>query len=329
MRAASEETADCGRLSLPFSLAGRRVWVAGHRGMVGSAVCRRLQHEDCEIVTAERGRLDLTRQAEVEDWMAAIKPAVVIVAAARVGGIHANSTQPAEFIYENLAMETNIIHGAHSAAVSKLMFLGSSCIYPRQAPQPMSEEALLTGALEPTNQWYAVAKIAGVKLCQAYRHQYGCDFISVMPTNLYGPNDDYDLMTSHVVPALIRKCHQAKCANLEEVEIWGTGTPRREFLYVDDLADALVFLLVNYSGGQPINVGSGRDISIAELAAVVARVVGYPGGFRYDRAKPDGTMRKLLDVGRLAALGWRTRTSLEDGLAASYRWYLENVAQAA
>lgn len=329
MQAVSEQTADWGRQVPPFSLAGQRVWVAGHRGMVGSAVCRRLQHEDCEIVTEERGQLDLTRQAEVEDWMAAVKPAVVIVAAARVGGIHANSTQPAEFIYENLAIETNIIHSAHCAAVSKLLFLGSSCIYPRQAPQPMSEEALLNGALEPTNQWYAVAKIAGVKLCQAYRHQYGCDFISAMPTNLYGPDDNYDLMTSHVVPALIRKCHQAKCAGLQEVEIWGTGRPRREFLYVDDLADALVFLLVNYSGGQPVNVGSGTDISIAELAAVVARVVGYPGGFCYDEAKPDGTMRKLLDVGRLATLGWRTRTSLEDGLAASYRWYLENVAQAA
>ena len=329
MPAASDQGADSGRLDPPFSLAGRRIWVAGHRGMVGSAVLRRLRDEDCEIVTAGREQVDLTRQAHVEDWMAAARPGVVIVAAAKVGGIYANATQPAEFIYDNLAIETNIVHAAHRAGVSKLLILGSSCIYPRQAPQPMAEETLLSGPLEPTNQWYAIAKIAGIKLCQAYRHQYGSDFICAMPTNLYGPGDDYDLVTSHVVPALIAKCHQAKRAGAPEVEIWGTGTPRREFLHVDDLADALVFLLMNYSGGQHVNVGSGTEVSIAELAALVARVVGYSGGFSYDRAKPDGAPRKLLDVGRLAALGWRATTPLAEGLAASYRWYLENVAQAA
>ena len=265
----------------------------------------------------------------MEEWLAATKPEVVIVAAARVGGIYANTTQPAAFIYDNLAIETNIVDAAHRIGVDKLLLLGSSCIYPRLAPQPMGEEALLTGSLEPTNQWYAVAKIAGTKLCQAYRRQYGCDFNSAMPTNIYGPGDHYDLMTSHVVPALLRKVHEAKHAGAKEAEIWGTGKPRREFLYVDDLADALVFLLKYYSSEAHINVGTGEEVSIAELAAMVAEVVGYSGGFRYDTAKPDGTARKLLDVSRLAALGWRARTPLAEGLRLAYRWFLEHAAEAA
>ena len=327
MSAATE--APAGRLEAPFRLAGRRIWVAGHRGMVGAAVLRRLGREDCEPVTVGREQLDLTRQAEVEEWLAATKPEVVIVAAARVGGIYANDTQPAAFIYDNLAIGTNIVDAAHRVGVDKLLLLGSSCIYPRLAPQPMGEESLLTGSLEPTNQWYAVAKIAGIKLCQAYRRQYGCDFISAMPTNLYGPGDHYDLMTSHVVPALLRKVHEAKRAGAKEVEIWGTGKPRREFLYVDDLADALVFLLKHYSSEAHINVGTGEEVSIAELAAMVTEVVGYSGGFRYDTAKPDGTARKLLDVSRLAALGWRARTPLAEGLRLAYRWFLEHSAEAA
>ena len=307
-----------------FPLAGRRVFVAGHRGMVGSAIVRRLAGEGCKILTVGRGQVDLRRQQPTEEWIAAERPDAVIVAAATVGGILANSSRPADFIYDNLAIETNLIHAAHLARVKKLLFLGSSCIYPKFAPQPMAEEALLTGALEPTNEWYAIAKITGIKLCQAYRKQHGDDFISAMPTNLYGPGDNFDLASSHVVPALIRKIEEARLAGAPQVEIWGSGTPRREFLYVDDLADACVFLLKRYSGNDHVNVGTGTDLTIRELAETIARVVGYRGGFAYDSSKPDGTPRKLLDVSRLAALGWRASTSLEAGLKQSYDWFTAN-----
>jgi len=291
---------------------------------VGSAIVRRLAGEGCEILTAGRGQVDLRRQQPTEDWIAAQRPDAVIVAAATVGGILANATRPADFIYDNLAIETNLIHAAHLARVKKLLFLGSSCIYPKFAPQPMAEEALLTGALEPTNEWYAIAKITGIKLCQAYRKQHGDDFISAMPTNLYGPGDNFDLASSHVVPALIRKIEEARLAGAPQVEIWGSGTPRREFLYVDDLADACVFLLKRYSGHDHVNVGTGTDLTIRELAETIARVVGYRGGFAYDSSKPDGTPRKLLDVSRLAALGWRASTSLAAGLKQSYDWFTAN-----
>jgi GDP-L-fucose synthase len=307
-----------------FPLAGRRIFVAGHRGMVGSAVVRRLAGEGCEILTLGRGQVDLRRQQPTEDWIAAERPDAVIVAAATVGGILANASRPADFIYDNLAIETNLIHAAHQARVKKLLFLGSSCIYPKFATQPMAEDALLTGALEPTNEWYAIAKIAGIKLCQAYRKQHGDDFISAMPTNLYGPGDNFDLASSHVVPALIRKIEEARLSGSPQVEIWGSGTPRREFLYVDDLADACVFLLKRYSGHDHINVGTGTDLTIRELAETIARVVGYRGGFTYDSSKPDGTPRKLLDVSRLSALGWRASTSLEAGLKQSYDWFSAN-----
>jgi GDP-L-fucose synthase len=312
-----------------FSLAGKRVWVAGHRGMAGSALVRRLASVECEVLTVARKDADLTRQAETEAWLAATKPDAVFVAAARVGGIHANNTQPAQFIYENLAIETNVIHGAWKANVKKLLFLGSSCIYPRLAPQPMKEDALLTGALEPTNQWYAIAKIAGLKMCQAYRRQYGCDFISVMPTNLYGPGDNYDLENSHVVGALLVKTHRAKIARAPTLEIWGTGTPRREFLAVDDLADALVFVMENYSDEETINIGTGVDVTIRELAETIADVVGYRGQFVFNTSKPDGTPRKLLDVSKLSALGWTAKTPLREGLARAYEWFLRNAAEAA
>jgi len=304
-----------------FELGGKKVWVAGHRGMVGSAIVRRLAGAGCDLLTADRRTLDLRDQAAVGTWMAKARPDAIFLAAATVGGIMANDTRPAEFIYDNLAIETNIVHAAWRSGVKKLLFLGSSCIYPKHAPQPMSEDALLTGSLEPTNQWYAIAKIAGLKLCQAYRRQYGCDFIAAMPTNLYGIEDNFDLASSHVVPALMAKIHAAKLAGARAVPIWGTGAPRREFLYVDDLADALVFLMERYSGEDFVNVGTGIDLTIAELAETVARVVGYSGRFDYDRSKPDGTPRKLLDVSRLAALGWRAATTLDAGLAATYRWY--------
>jgi len=307
-----------------YPLAGRRVWVAGHRGMVGSAVAQRLEREDCEILTVDRARVDLRRQDDVEAWLADARPQAVVVAAATVGGILANQSRPAEFIYDNLAIETNVIHSAWRSGVEKLLFLGSSCIYPREAPQPMAEEALLTGPLEPTNQWYAVAKIAGLKLCQAYRHQHGCDFISAMPTNLYGPGDNFDLASSHVIAALMRKAHEARIAGDDALVVWGTGQPRREFLYVEDLADALVFLLERYSGDLPVNVGTGKDIAIGELAALVAKVVGFEGALRFDPDKPDGPPRKLLDVSRLAALGWSPSTGLREGLAATYRWYRDS-----
>ena len=312
-----------------FELEGKRIWVAGHRGMVGSATVRRLAREDCEVLQVGREELDLTRQAEVEDWIAAHKPDAIVMAAAKVGGILANDTQPAEFIYSNLAVETNIIHAAYTAGVSKLLFLGSSCIYPKLAPQPMTEDALLTAPLEPTNQWYAVAKIAGIKLCQAYRRQYGCDFISVMPTNLYGPGDNFDLKTGHVAAALLMKTHRAKLEGAGSIEIWGSGTPKREFLFVDDLADGLVFLLRHYSEEEHINIGFGSDLSIRALAEVIAAAVGYEGAFHYDKTKPDGTPRKLMDSTRLGRLGWVPTTSLEDGMRATYAWYLANVADGA
>jgi GDP-L-fucose synthase len=312
-----------------FPLAGRRVFVAGHRGMVGSALLRRLAAEKCALLTVARGEVDLRRQEQVERWFAAERPDAVFMAAATVGGILANDTRPAEFIYDNLAIAANVVEAARRSGVRKLLFLASSCIYPRLAPQPMAEEALLTGPLEPTNQWYAVAKIAGLKLCAAYRRQYGSDFITAQPTNLYGPGDTYDLAASHVVPALIAKTHRAKLAGAPEVEIWGTGTPRREFLHVDDLADALVFLMERYSGEGHINIGCGEDVSIRELAQMIAEVVGYEGGFRYAREKPDGAPRKLLDVAKLTALGWRPGIPLRAGLEDAYRWFCVNATSGA
>lgn len=309
-----------------YDLKGKRVWVAGHRGMAGSAIVRRLAAEGCEILTVGRDQVDLRRQEQVEAWMSRARPQAVFVAAAKVGGILANSTRPAEFLYDNLAIETNIIHAAWKAGVEKLLFLGSSCIYPRLAPQPMTEDMLLTGPLEPTNEWYAVAKIAGIKLCQAYRRQYGCDFISAMPTNLYGPGDNYDPESSHVAAAMQVKVHRAKEAGAASIEIWGTGTPRREFLYVDDLADALVFMMKRYSDEPHLNVGTGTDVTIRELAEIVAGAAGWRGEFVYDRAKPDGMPRKVMDVSKLAALGWTARTPLEDGFRSAYDWYVRHAA---
>lgn len=309
-----------------FSLAGRRVWVAGHRGMVGSALVRRLAAEQCDILTVNRAEVDLRRQDQVERWVAANRPEAVFVAAATVGGIHANSTRPADFIHDNLAIETNIVGAAHAFGVVKLLFLGSSCIYPRLAPQPMAEEALLTGPLEPTNEAYAIAKIAGIKLCEAFRRQHGCDFISAMPTNLYGAGDNYHPMDSHVVAAMIRKIHLAKMAAAPTVEIWGSGRPVREFLFVDDLADALVFLMKTYSDFPHVNVGTGIGTTIAELAEAVAGVVGYGGRFVYDAGKPDGMPVKIMQTERLSALGWRARTDLKAGLGHAYQWFLENAA---
>ncbi len=308
---------------VPYDLAGKRVWVAGHGGMVGSALVRRLAAENCELLTVTRQQADLRRQKEVEDWMAENKPRAVFVAAATVGGILANSTRPAEFIYNNLAIETNVIHAAWKTGVEKLLFLGSSCTYPKNPPQPVPEEALLTGSLEPTNQWYAVAKIAGIKMCEAYRKQYGCDFISAQPTNLCGPGDNFDLTAGHVIPALIVKAHEAKLAGKDRFEVWGTGKPRREFLFVDDLADALVFLMKEYSDDIHVNVGSGEEFSIADLARAVAEAVGFEGEIVFDSSKPDGMGRKLLDLSRLTRLGWTARTSLPEGLRQTYEWYLE------
>lgn len=291
--------------------------------MVGSALMRRLASEDCELLTVTRDAVDLRRQAEVEGWMAGHRPDAVFIPAARVGGILANDSFPAEFLYDNLMIEANIINTAWQNGVEKLLFLGSSCIYPKMAEQPMREDALLTGPLEPTNQWYAVAKIAGIKLAQAYRRQYGCDFISAMPTNLYGIGDNFDLDSSHVLPALIAKMHAAKEAGDAEVVIWGTGLPRREFLYVDDCADALVFLMTHYSGEDHINVGFGEDLTIQDLAEKVKEAVGFDGELVNDTSKPDGTPRKLMDSARLRDLGWRPRTGLDEGIAKVYRWYLE------
>ena len=309
-----------------FDLAGKRVWVAGHRGMVGGAVVRRLANETCEVITAGRDELDLTDQRAVLGWMHNQRPQVVVLAAARVGGILANDAQPVEFLRDNLLIQTSVLTGAESVGVEKLLFLGSSCIYPKHAPQPIKEEALLTGPLEPTNEWYALAKIAGIKLAQAYRRQYGCDFISAMPTNLYGPGDNFDLSASHVMPALLRKVHEAKAVG-GEVVVWGSGTPRREFLYVDDCADACVHLLKHYSEESHINVGSGSDVSIMELTRLVMAVLDYDGPVVTDPSKPDGTPRKLMDNARLAALGWQPQTALRDGIAKSYAAFLDGAGR--
>lgn len=306
-----------------FCLDGKRVWVAGHRGMVGSAIVRALARRDIDLLSVDRSQLDLRRQAEVEDWMAATRPQAVFLAAAKVGGIMANATHPVDFLYDNLAIETNILHAAHRVGVAKLLFLGSTCIYPKFAEQPIREESLLTGALEPTNEWYAIAKIAGLKLAEAYRVQHGCDFISAMPTNLYGPNDNFDLASSHVLPALLRKVHDAKLAGIGEVTVWGTGTPRREFLHVDDLADASVFLMEHYADRRHINVGTGTDVTIRELVETIAETVGWSGQLIFDTSKPDGTPRKLTDTTRLRQLGWQPRISLRDGIAQTYAWYRE------
>jgi GDP-L-fucose synthase len=310
-----------------FDLTAKRVFVAGHRGMVGSALQRRLLQENCTVLTASRGELDLRRQEAVERWLEQQKPEAVIIAAAKVGGILANTTYPAQFLYENLAIETNLIHAAFKARVKKLVFLGSSCIYPKHAPQPIKEEALLTGPLEPTNEWYAIAKIAGIKLCEAYRREYGCDFVSAMPTNLYGPGDNFDTRTSHVLPALLRKMHDAKTAGRHEVILWGSGTPRREFLHCDDCADALIHIMKHYSDSEHINAGSGEDLSIRDLAAIIARVTGFEGEIVNDLTQPDGTPRKLMDGSKLAALGWKPRIGLEDGIRETYRWFLANNAR--
>lgn len=315
-------------MNRPFSLAGKRVWVAGHRGMVGSALVRRLEREDCEILTIGRDRLDLTRRADVEDWMAEARPQAVFVAAAKVGGILANDTQPVDFLEQNLLIGANVIGAAHRHGVEKLMYLAASCIYPRAAEQPVREDALLSGPLEPTNQWYAVGKIAGIKLAQAYRRQHGADFVSVAPANLYGPNDNFDLAASHVVPALIRKAHEAKVRGDATIGVWGTGSPLREFMHVDDFADAGIFAMKAYSDEPILNVGSNQEVSILELTRMVCAVVGFSGEIVCDPSKPDGMPRKLIDSTRLGALGWRPSIGLADGLRDAYRWFLDNVATA-
>src|SRR3954465_9918289 len=308
----------------PFELQGKTVFVAGHGGMVGGALSRRLASEDVKLLTAGRSEVDLIDQAAVSGWFAANKPQVVFLAAAKVGGIIANNTLRAEFLYENLAIAANVIHAAHLNGAAKLMFLGSSCIYPKLAAQPLREDSMLTGPLEPTNEPYAIAKIAGIKMAEAYRTQYGSDFISVMPTNLYGPGDNYHPELSHVVAALIRRFHEAKLSGAKEVVVWGTGTPRREFLYVDDMADACVHLMKTYSSAELVNIGTGEDITIAEFARAVAEIVGYSGEISFDNSRPDGTPRKLLDVSRLAKLGWRATTSLHDGMKRAYAAYLSH-----
>jgi GDP-L-fucose synthase len=308
-----------------FDLTDKPVWVAGQHGMVGSAMMRRLEREPCALLRDPgRGGVDLRRQSEVEDWMASHRPRIVFLSAGRVGGLYANDAFPADFLYDNLLIEANIIHAAYRTGVEKLLFFGSSCIYPRDASQPIREEALLTGPLEPTNEPYAVAKIAGIKLCQAYRRQHGCDFISAMPTNLYGPGDNFHPETSHVPAALLRRFHEAKIAGASEVVVWGSGAPRREFLYVDDLADAGIHLLQHYSGDSHINVGAGYDITIAEFAERIKRCVGFKGRIVYDASRPDGTPRKLLDSSRIQAMGWSATTSLEEGLRLYYDWFLSN-----
>ena len=312
-----------------YALDGRRVWVAGHRGMVGSAVVRRLAGEACSILSAPHNEVDLRDQAAVNRWVKANRPDTAIICAATVGGILANSTRPAEFLYDNLMIEANTIQAALENGVEKLLFLGSSCIYPKLAPQPIPELALLSGPLEPTNQWYAIAKIAGLKLCEAYRQQYGVDFISAMPTSLYGPGDNFRSTGSHVIPALIRRAHEARQSGAAQLVVWGTGKPRREFLHVDDLADALVFIVKTYSDAETINVGVGSDMTIAEVARAVCDVVGFSGGLVFDASKLDGTPRKLLDMTKLTAMGWRPRIEFHRGLGTTYEWFLANVAAAA
>ncbi|MCY4239751.1 MAG: GDP-L-fucose synthase [Rhodospirillaceae bacterium] len=308
-----------------LSLVGKRIWVAGHRGMVGSALVRRLTIENCEILSADRRQLDLREQQPVRDWIGDMQPDVVILAAARVGGIAANDTHPVDFLSDNLQIQTNVIDAAAQSGIKRLLFLGSSCIYPRLAGQPIVEDALLTGPLEPTNQWYAIAKIAGIKLCQAWRRQAGKSFVSAMPTNLYGPGDLFDEQASHVIPALIQRLHVAKETKIP-VTIWGSGNPRREFLHVDDLADALVFLLKHYDADEHINVGVGKDIAIAELARLIGEIIGYSGDYVFDQSKPDGAPRKLMEISRLTSLGWTSSTNLRDGLEGTYQWFLDNIA---
>lgn len=311
---------------MSWDITGKRIWVAGHRGMVGGAVVRRLAAEDCEVITAGRDIVDLTQQAQVKEWMAEVKPDAIVMAAAKVGGILANDTQPVDFLLNNLQIETNIVEAAHANDVGRFLFLGSSCIYPKLAPQPIPEDSLLTGPLEPTNEWYAIAKIAGIKLCQAYRVQHNRDWIAAMPTNLYGPGDNYDLTSSHVLPALLRKFHEAKVAGAPSVELWGSGTPLREFMHCDDQADALVFLLKNYSGYEHVNVGSGSEVTIRELAETIARVVGYEAELSFDTTKPDGTPRKLMDSSTLHGMGWNNVRSLEDGIRDAYEHFLKDHA---
>lgn len=314
---------------MTFDLTGKRIFVAGHRGMVGGAVVRRLAQEDCEVLTASRDELDLLEQASVRAWMQRARPDAIVMAAAKVGGIKANSDFPVDFLYQNLMIEANIAQAAHEADVGRFLFLGSSCIYPKMAPQPIPENSLLTGPLEPTNEWYAIAKIAGIKLMQAYRQQYGRDWISAMPTNLYGPGDNYDLNSSHVLPALLRKFHEAKVASAAQVELWGSGTPLREFMHCDDLADALVFLLKEYSGNEHVNVGSGVEVSIRELAETIAKVVGYKAALTFDSTKPDGAPRKLMDSSRLHKMGWNAARSLKEGLVHTYEAWHKSVFEGA
>lgn len=313
---------------LPYSLKGKRVWVAGHKGMVGSAIVRRLEREDCDVIVSERTQVDLRRQEQVERFVKERRPHLIFLAAAKVGGILANASYPADFLFDNLAIQNNVIDAAYRNETEKLVFLGSSCIYPKLAPQPIKEDALLTGPLEPTNEWYAIAKIAGIKLCQAYRRQYGCDFVSAMPTNLYGPGDNFNLETSHVAAALMVKAVRAKEAGTQTLEVWGSGKPLREFLHVDDCADALVFIAQHYSADEHINVGFGRDLSIAELAQIILDAVGTKASLAFDPSKPDGTPRKLMDSSRLAALGWKPKIGLREGMQQTLAWYLANAAKA-
>jgi GDP-L-fucose synthase len=308
-----------------FALAGRRIFIAGHRGMVGAAIVRRLGRENCEVLTTGDTRVDLTRQADTEDCIARLKPDAIVLAAARVGGILANASQPATFLYDNLAIEMNVVEAARRSGVERLLMLGSSCIYPKHAPQPIPESSLLTGPLEPTNEWYAVAKIAGLKLAQSYRRQYGLKYISAMPTNLYGPGDNFDLQSSHVMPALMRKAHEAKVSGAREIVVWGTGSPRREFLHVDDCADALVHLLAHYDEDEHVNVGSGEDLPIIDLVRLVCEVVGFKGEITLDTTKPDGTPRKLMSGDKLRAAGWRPSIGLKEGIASTYQWFLTNI----
>jgi GDP-L-fucose synthase len=312
------------KMQANYTLAGKRIWVAGHRGMVGSAIVRRLEQENpAEILVASREEVDLTKQEAVDNWMAKNRPEAIFLAAAKVGGIYANDKYPADFLYDNLVIAANIINAAHVNNVEKLLFLGSSCIYPKMAPQPIKESSLLTGPLEPTNEWYAIAKIAGIKLCQAYKKQHGNDFISAMPTNLYGPGDNYHPENSHVIPALIRKAHAAKIRGAKSMEIWGTGTVRREFLHCDDCADALVFLMKNYTGEEHVNVGSGIDNTIEEIAHMVMKTVDYDGTLTKDTSKPDGTPRKLMDASQLRSMGWTPKYDIKNGLQNAYTWFLE------
>lgn len=317
-----------GWLEVPFDLTGKRIWVAGHSGMVGSALMRRLAVEDCEILKVDRAALDLRDQAATRGWIAQNKPEVIIIAAAKVGGILANAGAPADFLYDNLMIEANIIHAASEVGVEKLLFLGSSCIYPKEAAQPIAEEALLTGPLEPTNAAYALAKIAGLKLCEAYKAQKGCDFISAMPCNLYGPGDRFDEHGSHVIPALMMKAQKAVATGAAVFEVWGSGQPLREFLHVDDLADACVFLLKNYSGALPVNVGSGEEISIADLSQKIAGLSGFAGRIEFNKTKPDGAYRKLINSSRICGAGWQSRVDFDQGLLDVYAWYCQNFPSA-